>query len=169
MLMRGINLDEVSDFVEMTRNRPIDYRFIEFMPFSMNGWDEKRMVSYGEAVQEIVKSYPDFVPCENDPNSTSKVQNASHTLFRTMSMSIAKKKNELRLRIIKRIVFCIQMYKVPGFMGRVGFISSMTDDYCDSCNRLRLTADGHLKACLFQNNEVDLRYIFIEFNRYSLL
>lgn len=92
MLMRGINLDEVSDFVEMTRNRPIDYRFIEFMPFSMNGWDEKRMVSYREAVQEIVKSYPDFEPCENEPNSTSKVRNASYTLRRTMSMSIVDHK-----------------------------------------------------------------------------
>lgn len=49
------------------------------------------------------------------------------------------------------------MYQVPGFTGRVGFISSMTDDYCDSCNRLRLMADGNLKACLFENNEINLR------------
>lgn len=52
----------------------------------------------------------------------------------------------------------IQMYRVPGFTGRVGFISSMTSDYCDGCNRLRLMADGNLKACLFQNNEIDLRW-----------
>jgi len=66
-------VDEVADFVKMTSDRPIDYRFIEFMPFSMNDWDEKRMVPYREAIQEIVKSYPDFEPCVTDPNSTSKV------------------------------------------------------------------------------------------------
>ncbi|XP_003240643.1 molybdenum cofactor biosynthesis protein 1 isoform X2 [Acyrthosiphon pisum] len=51
----------------------------------------------------------------------------------------------------------VKMYRVPGFAGSIGFISSMTDDYCDSCNRLRLMADGNLKACLFQNNEISLR------------
>lgn len=72
--MRGINFDELCDFIEMTRDRPIDYRFIEFMPFSKNDWDEKRMVPYGEAVQEIMKSYLNFRPCaDDDPNSTSKV------------------------------------------------------------------------------------------------
>lgn len=48
-------------------------------------------------------------------------------------------------------------YRVPGFMGRVGFISSMTDHFCGSCNRLRLTADGNLKVCLFGRDEVSLR------------
>ncbi|KAE9544020.1 hypothetical protein AGLY_001709 [Aphis glycines] len=121
VLMRGINFNELRDFVEMTRDRTISYRFIEFMPFSMNDWDEKRMVPYKEAIREIMKSYPNFEPCNNEPNSTSK------------------------------------MYRVPGFVGNIGFISSMTEDYCDSCNRLRLMADGNLKACLFQNNEISLR------------
>jgi len=71
--MRGINFDELRDFVEMTRDRTISYRFIEFMPFSMNDWDEKRMVPYKEAIREIMKSYPNFEPCNNEPNSTSKV------------------------------------------------------------------------------------------------
>jgi cyclic pyranopterin phosphate synthase len=46
---------------------------------------------------------------------------------------------------------------VPGFAGRVGFISSMSDHFCATCNRLRLTADGQLKVCLFGANEVSLR------------
>lgn len=46
---------------------------------------------------------------------------------------------------------------VEGFAGRVGFISSMTDHFCFSCNRVRLTADGSLKVCLFGPNEVSLR------------
>ena len=39
-----------------------------------------------------------------------------------------------------------QHYQVPGFMGRVGFITSMSEHFCSSCNRLRLTADGNLKV-----------------------
>lgn len=47
-------------------------------------------------------------------------------------------------------------YRVPGFRGVVGFIGSMTRPFCDTCNRLRITADGHLKPCLFSPYEVDL-------------
>jgi len=48
-------------------------------------------------------------------------------------------------------------YKVSGFAGQFGFITSMSDHFCGSCNRLRITADGNLKVCLFGNSEVSLR------------
>ncbi|PWN49808.1 molybdenum cofactor biosynthesis protein 1 [Violaceomyces palustris] len=48
-------------------------------------------------------------------------------------------------------------WKVDGFEGSVGFITSMTDNFCGTCNRLRVTADGNLKVCLFGNAEVSLR------------
>lgn len=48
-------------------------------------------------------------------------------------------------------------YKVPGFVGQFGFITSMSEHFCGSCNRLRITADGNLKVCLFGNSEVSLR------------
>lgn len=48
-------------------------------------------------------------------------------------------------------------WKVPGFRGSLGFISSMSEHFCSGCNRIRLTADGHLKVCLFGNQEVSLR------------
>ncbi|MDX1740639.1 MAG: GTP 3',8-cyclase MoaA, partial [Rhodothermales bacterium] len=48
-------------------------------------------------------------------------------------------------------------FRVPGFVGTIGFISSMSDHFCDSCNRLRITADGNLKVCLFGRSEVSLR------------
>lgn len=50
-------------------------------------------------------------------------------------------------------------YEVPGFAGRVGFITSMTNNFCGGCNRLRITSDGSLKVCLFGNTEVSLRDI----------
>lgn len=40
-------------------------------------------------------------------------------------------------------------YAVPGFVGRVGFITSMSDHFCGSCNRLRITADGNIKVLCF--------------------
>ncbi|XP_033356136.1 molybdenum cofactor biosynthesis protein 1 isoform X2 [Bombus vosnesenskii] len=52
----------------------------------------------------------------------------------------------------------VKAYFVPGFTGQVGFITSMSDHFCNSCNRLRITADGNLKVCLFEGKgEVSLR------------
>ena len=45
----------------------------------------------------------------------------------------------------------------PGWRGRVGFVASMTAPFCAGCNRLRITADGSLKVCLFGPAEVSLR------------
>lgn len=48
-------------------------------------------------------------------------------------------------------------FRVPGFQGTIGFISSMTDAFCGTCNRLRITADGNLKLCLHGTTEFSLR------------
>lgn len=48
-------------------------------------------------------------------------------------------------------------WQVPGWKGRIGFITSMTDHFCGTCNRLRVTADGSIKVCLFDNQEISLR------------
>jgi cyclic pyranopterin phosphate synthase len=48
-------------------------------------------------------------------------------------------------------------YRLPGAAGSVGVITPMTHTYCASCNRVRLTADGRLRTCLFGDHEVDLR------------
>lgn len=47
-------------------------------------------------------------------------------------------------------------YKIKGYKGSFAVISSVTNPFCDSCNRLRLTADGKLKNCLFSATESDL-------------
>lgn len=48
-------------------------------------------------------------------------------------------------------------YRIPGYLGELGFITSMTEHFCGTCNRLRITADGNLKICLFGNKEFSLR------------
>ncbi|XP_034480927.1 molybdenum cofactor biosynthesis protein 1 isoform X2 [Drosophila innubila] len=121
VLMRNFNDDEICDFVEFTRERPVDVRFIEYMPFSGNKWHTDRLISYSETVQLIRQRWPEFQALPNGPNDTSKA------------------------------------YAVPGFAGQLGFITSMTEHFCGSCNRLRLTADGNIKVCLFGNKEFSLR------------
>lgn len=49
-----------------------------------------------------------------------------------------------------------RVFHIPGASGDIGFISSVTAPFCDSCNRARLTADGRLRLCLLRENEVDL-------------
>lgn len=48
-------------------------------------------------------------------------------------------------------------YRLPGAPGTIGFISPISDHFCNACNRLRVTADGKLRPCLFSETEIDLR------------
>lgn len=55
VVMRGFNDDEICDFVELTRDKPINIRFIEFMPFDGNVWNVKKLVSYSEMLDKVVR------------------------------------------------------------------------------------------------------------------
>ncbi|GAA0181686.1 GTP 3',8-cyclase MoaA [Clostridium sediminicola] len=48
-------------------------------------------------------------------------------------------------------------FKTPNSKGSIGFISAMSHEFCDKCNRIRLTADGFLKLCLHFNTGIDLK------------
>lgn len=48
-------------------------------------------------------------------------------------------------------------HRISGAVGTIGVISPLTHTYCDSCNRVRLTADGRLRTCLYGDHEVNLR------------
>lgn len=50
-----------------------------------------------------------------------------------------------------------EYYKLSGALGTIGVITPMTHTYCSRCNRVRLTADGRLRTCLFGDHEVSLR------------
>lgn len=49
------------------------------------------------------------------------------------------------------------VWRLPNALGRIGFISAMSKPFCDACNRLRLTATGQLRSCLFNGGEIELR------------
>ncbi len=121
VVMRGVNDAELTDFVRWTQYLPVEVRFIEYMPFGGNGWDDSTFVSYTEMLKRIRAAYPSLAPLPGEPNETAK------------------------------------HFTIPGHRGRIGFITSMSEHFCDTCNRLRLTADGSLKVCLFGPAEVSLR------------
>ncbi len=52
-----------------------------------------------------------------------------------------------------------KIYKIKGAMGKLGFVSAVSQPFCNSCNRLRLTSDGKLRSCLLSGGEVDLRIV----------
>lgn len=53
-------------------------------------------------------------------------------------------------------------YRIPGFQGSIGFISAIHGKFCEGCNRIRLTSQGYLKACLCYEDGVDLRAVLRE-------
>ena len=121
VVMRGVNEREILPFVDLTREKDVEVRFIEYMPFDGNKWAKGKMLSYKEMLGMIREKYPALEKVQDQKNDTSKT------------------------------------YRVPGFVGKIGFITSMTHNFCGTCNRLRITSDGNLKVCLFGNAEVSLR------------
>lgn len=55
-----------------------------------------------------------------------------------------------------------QAYEIVGGKGKVGFIASLTESFCDQCSRIRLSADGRIQPCLFSNQEVSVKALLRE-------
>lgn len=90
------------------------------------------------------------------PFDGNRWSDAKFASYASMLETLAQEFGALE-RVTDRPHDTCKHYRVPGFVGRIGFISSMTDHFCGSCNRLRLTADGNLKVCLFGKEEFSLR------------
>lgn len=72
VVMRGFNEDEMCDFVELTREKPINIRFIEFMPFDGNVWNVKKLVPYSEMMGTVLKKFPGLKRLNDHPTETAK-------------------------------------------------------------------------------------------------
>jgi cyclic pyranopterin phosphate synthase len=124
VVMAGVNDDELVDLARsFARERPIEVRYIEYMPFEGNHW--------GRDLRMLPAS-------------------------------------EIRARLERELVLeplglgeTARVYNVReggrAWAGRIGIISSMTEPFCGTCNRTRLTADGHFRWCLLDEGEIDLR------------
>ena len=53
-------------------------------------------------------------------------------------------------------------YEIAGFAGKIGFISAVSECFCEACNRIRLTANGYLKLCLHSTKGLDLKKLLRE-------
>jgi molybdenum cofactor biosynthesis protein A len=122
VVIKGFNDNEIIDFIELTKDRDIQIRFIEFMPFDGNQWNKEKLVSYAEILEQVNTFY-----------SEQKVERTQDKLNDTA-------KN----------------HKITLYKGSFSVISSVTNPFCNTCNRIRLTADGKLKNCLFSNTETSL-------------
>lgn len=120
VLIKGVNDSEIPDFIELTKNKNITVKFIEFMPFKGNHWDWSKGISRDHILHEVESRFGTIIPLPNPKHSTSL------------------------------------NYKVYGHAGSFGIISTITHPFCSECNRIRLTADGKMKNCLFANAETDL-------------
>lgn len=100
----------------------------------------------------IVVRFIEFMPF--DGNKWNKEKMVSYSDIMT-SVNNSFPKNEI-LRLEDAPNDTSKNYKIQGFKGSFAVISSVTNPFCDSCNRMRLTANGQLKNCLFSASESDL-------------
>ena len=71
--MRGLNEEELPNFVKLTESKDVEVRFIEYMPFEGNKWNNKKMVPYAEMLDIIQRDLPALEKITDSPNDTSKV------------------------------------------------------------------------------------------------
>lgn len=121
VLIKGVNDDEICDFVAWTRDKNVHVRFIEFMPFVGNKWDWSKGISFAGIMTTIEKQFG---------NNVMKLEDARNDTAKN--------------------------YSIYNHLGTFAIISSVTNPFCDTCNRMRLTADGKMKNCLFSGTETDL-------------
>jgi cyclic pyranopterin phosphate synthase len=122
VLMRGINDDEVVDFLRLGRRQGVTVRFIEFMPLDAQGqWSADRVVAYDEIVSAASEHF-EFEPVERGSSPAERFVYADGR-------------------------------------GEFGVIASVSEPFCGSCDRIRLTADGQIRNCLFALDHVDVRQV----------
>jgi GTP 3',8-cyclase len=128
VVMRGVNDDEVVDLAAFGRERGVGVRFIEFMPLDATGeWSMDRVVP----AREILERIDAVFPLERVPASIGSPAGGH--------------------------VEPAERHRYADGIGDVGVIASVTEPFCDSCDRVRITAEGKFRTCLFALEEFDLR------------
>jgi len=146
--MRGTNDDEFADFARLTLNRKLTVRFIEYMPL-------------GDAAILHTSDRP-VSSSETGPAGGCGAQDRGSDAF--ISEPEVRSRIESELGALEPVdrstepgVGPASVYRLERGVGRIGFISAMSAPFCSTCNRLRLTADGVLRSCLFDGGEVSIR------------
>ena len=120
VIVNDINKDEIIDFVNLTKEKEIDVRFIELMPIGI-------AINYkGATNEDVLKVTP-----ENYSDYEEVVRSKSGGPASYIKLKNAK--------------------------GKIGFISAISNCFCEECNRIRLTPEGFLKQCLHFDYGIDLK------------
>jgi cyclic pyranopterin phosphate synthase len=122
VVLKGVNDDEIPDFVRKTINDGWNVRFIEHMPFQNSKTQGNGLMSIGEIITIIEEQFGEL------QQHYSQAGNGPAR-------------------------YC----RLPGANGTLGFIGAVTECFCERCNRFRLTADGKLRPCLLDDDEVDIK------------
>jgi GTP 3',8-cyclase len=135
--MRGINDTELPHFARLTLDRKITVRFIEFMPL-------------GESVIGPAAG------CDNQNRGQDALvpESEARAIIETEFGPLLPVERRTEAGVGPATV-----WQIPNARGRIGFISAMSAPFCSTCNRLRLTADGLLRSCLFDGGELDIKSI----------
>jgi cyclic pyranopterin phosphate synthase len=159
--MRGVNDDEFADFARLSLSRRMTVRFIEYMPLgdaaiSSTGFQP---VTDGHGLE----AHATVAASEIGPAGGCGAQDRgdafiSETVIRQRIESewgpLLPVDRSTEAGVGPANVFQLAMGNP---IGRIGFISAMSAPFCSTCNRLRLTADGVLRSCLFEGGEVPIR------------
>ncbi len=130
VLVRGSNLDEAPELLLWALRQGYHLRFIEHMPLDADhNWSRDDMVTADE-ILELLGARFTVVPHEHRTNAPAEEFDVVDGPDRSS-------------------------WAAP--VGRLGIIASVTRPFCRECDRLRLTADGQLRTCLFARSETDLR------------
>jgi GTP 3',8-cyclase len=141
VVMRGWNDDEVVDFANFARETGCIVRFIEFMPLDGSGiWSPELVVSKSEIISKIGNEVCSLQASETIENNGNTVNDDHYYEYEDNTRTAPAK-----------------IFSFTDGKGRVGFIPSMTEPFCAQCDRMRITSDGRLLTCLFENPGHDIR------------
>ena len=152
--MRGTNDDEFADFARLTLSRRVTVRLIEYMPLG------------DAALSQTIKPAIRVSSDESGPSGGCGAQDRGADAF--IPESEVRNRIERELGPLIPVDRALESGVGPAIpyqlahgnpRGRIGFISAMSQPFCSTCNRLRLTANGVLRSCLFEGGEVDVRSI----------
>lgn len=132
VVMRGTNDDEVMDFARLTITEGWHVRFIELMPFATDNPPD------GHSIGGKTNLHPQFVSANEIKERLNRLGELEPSLPITGSGPA-------------------KYFRFPQAVGTIGFIAPVSQHFCFSCNRLRLTAEGKLRPCLLSDHEIDLR------------
>lgn len=120
----------------------------------MKGTNEDEIVDFVNLTEnfDVSVRFIEFMPFDGNRWDRSKMV-AEKDILARLSDHFGK---ERIFSLPNEKNFTARKFQVEGYKGTFGIISSVTNPFCGTCNRIRLTANGHIKNCLFSNQEIDL-------------